>query len=262
MNPFHDRANLRALVAALIFVIIGLVCLWISEAKWTSDSPALKGVFGQLGGLMLASIAIAMIWELFSKRALMEEMLNKARVAEDIHRNGLEGFSLYPLKGVDHTKLIKNSQQIDILVSYGGSWRNQNEWELREFAKRSGTKARVILNDPDDDELLGDLARRFGKSASVIKGLINDAISDYKKIFDVTKGATLEIWVHRRTPVYSCYRFDNVIVSTSYRYQEGRGQVPTMTCARGGDLYDFFKCEIDGFVSDVDAQKALGRKVH
>ena len=192
----------------------------------------------------------------------MDEMLNKARVAEDIHRSGLEGLSLYPLKGVDYTKLIKTSEQLDILVSYGGSWRNQNEWELREFAKRPGARARVILNDPDDEELLSDLARRFGKSAPVIKGLINDAVGDYKKIFDVSKGANLEIWVHGRAPVYSCYRFDNVIVSTSYRYQEGRGQVPTLTCARGGELYEFFNSEIEGFVTDAGNQKALARRIH
>lgn len=262
VTQLKDRSNWRAVSGALVFVILGLVFLWLSETKWLADSPAAKGLFGQLGGLLLASVAIAFIWEFFSKRALMEEMLDKAQIAQDVHRSGLDAISLFPLKAVDYTRLIKESMKIDIQVSYGGSWRTQNEWELREFAKRSGARIRVILSNPDNNQLLAELARRYGKSNEQIAHLIREAVDDYKRIFSVKGGAKLEIWVHDKPPVYSCFRFDNKIVITTYRYQEGRGQVPTLVCSRGGEYFDFFKGEIEHFFESTEGCALVATQVH
>jgi hypothetical protein len=95
-----ERTNLRtALVAVLVFVI-GIALLFASEyVKWISDLTSLKATVANLGGLLIATVSLAFLWEVFSKRALLDELLEKTRLAEEIRMAGISSISMVPLKG-------------------------------------------------------------------------------------------------------------------------------------------------------------------
>ncbi|MBO7813196.1 hypothetical protein [Burkholderia pseudomallei] len=110
VNYLKERTNLRTILVAVLLLLLGFSLLIASETvPSVTERTWLKAITSNLGGLVIASISIATLWELFSKRALFDELLGKATFAEEIRVLGLVGLSVNPLKGADFSKLIRDA---------------------------------------------------------------------------------------------------------------------------------------------------------
>ncbi len=245
--------------------IIGLLFLGFAEqATFPSGYLWLKSVISNFGALLIASVSIAMLWELFSKRAFLDELLAKTGLAEDIRTVGVTGVSLNPVRGPDFTKIIRSSERLDIFVCYANTWRATFEEDLRFLAAKKNCRIRLIVPDPDNQEIMKDLAKRFNANDSAtMERRIRQAIEEYKALFSSVSNFSLDfsIWIHDETPVSSFYRFDRCAVITLYKHAKGRGNAPTIVAERGGALYTYIESEIDSMVRGIEPYKQLARKI-
>jgi len=264
-NQLKQITNLRTYIASAIIFIIGIFLLAAGE-KTTFPEGYLwvKSITSNFGALLIASVSIAMLWELFSKRSFLDELLAKTGLAEDIRTVGITGISLNPVRGPDFSKIIRSSERLDIFVCYANTWRATFEEDLKFLATKKNCRIRLIVPDPDNQEIMKDLAKRFNANdATTMQSRIRQAINEYKALFASVPNQTLDfsIWIHDETPVSSFYRFDRCSVITLYKHAKGRGNAPTIVAERGGALYTYVESEIDSMVKGIDPHGQLARKV-
>jgi hypothetical protein len=61
-------------------------------------------------------------------------------------------------------QLFKNASRLDIFISYGHTWRNTLLERIDKLLANEDARLRVILPDPDDDEVL-----RNGGGSTVVR---------------------------------------------------------------------------------------------
>ena len=266
LSYLKERTNLRTFTVSLLLFLLGVVLLIFSEANEAIGKTAwLKAVIANLGGLLVATISIATLWELFSKRAFLDELLAKAGLAEDIRTLGLVGLSVNPLRGTDFPKLIRTTTRLDIFVCYANTWRATHEEDLRALARKQNVRVRLLVPNPENKEIMKELAHRFGSaSPEVLAEKINVAISEMKSIFSTSGNATAKfsVWIHDENPVTSFYLFDNVAVVTLYKHARGRGNVPTFVAERGGTLFNYVQAEVEAMTKGVDTHGPLAQQIY
>jgi len=262
LSHLKERTNLRTTVVSLLLFVLGIALLVVSEASdFISKTSSLKAIVANLGGLLVATISIATMWELFSKRALLDELLAKAGLAEDIRTLGLVGLTVNPLKGPEFPRLIRATRTLDIFVCYANTWRATHEEDLRALARTPGVEVRLIVPNPDNAHVMADLAHRFGSaSADVLAEKVRLAISEMKAIF--ATATNFSVWVHEENPVTSFYLFDNVAVVTLYKHARGRGSVPTFVAERGGTLFGYVQAEVEAMIKGLETHGPLAKQIH
>lgn len=262
----REITNLRTYLVSLLMFLVGVFFLVISERATYPDGYLwMKSLASNFGALLVAAVSIALLWELFSKRAFMDELLAKTGLAEEIRAVGLTGVSLNPVKGPDFSRIIRSSERLDIFVCYANTWRASFEEDLRFLAQKKNCRIRLIVPDADNPEIMRDLAKRFNANdAATMEGRIKQAIADYRALFASVGNPTLNfsVWIHDETPVSSFYRFDRCAVITLYKHAKGRGNAPTLVAERGGELYSYIENEIDSMVKGIDPYRKLARKIY
>lgn len=241
--------NLTTVIVAIGFAVVGAVLLLISAL---SGGPAiwLPSLLGQLGGLLLATGLITLVWDLVGKRAFADEVLSKVQLRADLVESGLERLTHNYLTDVEWDALFKRSRSIDIVVAYGSTWRNSNRARLTALAKRGGS-IRVFLPDPNDPQTMSVLAARFKMSPDSLRAKIHDSIDDFRSYSSI---GNVEIYVRAGDAVFSCYQFDHSSVLTLYSHSQQRlGSVPSFLVGEGF-LRDFI-------ASDVEAIKNQSTKI-
>ncbi len=164
MKPHKQITNLRTYMVSIGIFVIGIALLAFSEKlKFEDGSFWVKSLMSNVGALLIASVSIASLWELFSKRAFLDELLEKTGLVEDIRTVGVTGISLEAIRGPDFARLIRSSERLDIFVCYANTWRATFEQDLREMAKKRNCRIRLIVPDPDNEDIMRDLAKRFNE---------------------------------------------------------------------------------------------------
>ncbi len=258
---YSERTNLWTVLIAIGVALIGVLFLSIAAKwQWLAGYPGIQSVIRELGGLLIASVAVAMLWELFAKRAFLVELMAKAKLAEEVRASGLVTITHDFQRGIDWPQLFKNVSKLDIFFAYGSTWRGTNTPELRALAIRAGARIRVVLPDPDNEALMSELARRFNTSVDDMKKKILDAADDFKNIFGEPPRtrADFSLWYLPVSPVFSFYRFDHIAILALYKHRKERGEIPTFVAEQGGKLYDFVRQEFDAFTK---APQGLARQV-
>jgi hypothetical protein len=257
---YQERTTLRSWIIAIIFAVLGVAGLFFSTFPgftdyWSGKELLRQLVFG-LGFFLLAPIAIGVLWELFIRRAFVDEIINRLRIAEEVRSAGIVGYTDNFNSGIDWDSYFKNASKLDILFSYGTTWRNMNEGNFKEFINRGG-EIRVVLPDPDDDDTVSELARRFYYEQDQLHTRINEAIKFFKDLKSGKKDAKIDVWLLNQPLLFSFYKFDNTIIMALFRHGSGRGGVPTIITQSGGRLYDFVSAEFDGMIQE----NGLARKL-
>lgn len=265
-NYIKDMTNLKTLLVSGGLLLLGLLFLLLSELLTYPEGYLwVRSLISNFGSLLVATLSIAILWELFSKRSFLDEILERTGLADDIRTAGIRGISINPVKGPDFTKLIREAERLDIFVCYANTWRATHESDLKYLASKRKARIRLIVPDPDDMEIMRDLARRFGASSDqMMSQRIKDAIGDYKTLFSSVGNPDLDftVWTHHENPVTSFYRFDRMAVVTLYKHARGRGNVPTLVAERYGTLYTYVEAEIDALVKGSHEKAPLATKIY
>lgn len=251
---FSERVTLRVIIAALIFIIIGVLLIWgMSGKPWTGKWRTLQVLLEQLGALIFVTATITLFWELMAKRSFLGEILVKTQVSRDVALAGLLKITQRFLDDIDLRRYIEKSSKIDIFFAYGRTWCGAHEEHLKTAIKNNNARVRVVLPDPNNKDTVSELTRRFNiEEEKDLKGRIEESATFFKglKAMAENEGGSVELWFLPECPVFSFYRFDHIGILATYKHQKGRGNVPTFVFEQGGTLYDFMRQEFDAMIKD------------
>lgn len=248
-----ERVSLRTWLLTILVCSVGVLLLYLAgdERSWESYK-ALQSVIRSLGSLLFVTATINLLWQLWAKRAFLDEVLAKVGIAKEIEFAGILKITDSFHDAVDWKSLFRTVSKLDIFFAYGRTWRNTHVRELQELAAREGARIRVVLPDPDDEQTIVELARRFAYQPQQLRDLIKEAEEYFRNLhtFRGPKGAQIEIRFLPAAPVFSFYRFDHIAIIALYSHRRGRGPaVPTFVCEDGGTLYDYIRKEFDAMVT-------------
>jgi hypothetical protein len=212
------------------------------ERQLVTRHSALQTTINQLGGLLITIGGLAILWDLRGRRDMMEEVLEKVKVASDITAAGIGRVTMQYLD-IDWDELFRNARQISVFISYGSSWRKFNWTKLENFAATRGNRLRLFFPDPDDDPTIAVLAKRYDYSPGKVRAAVCEAAEEFAKLGKSSR-ADIRIYYRAGDPTFTCYHFDDKVVVTFYSNKRARGDVPTILLEQG-TLRDFFMQELD-----------------
>ncbi|KQW16898.1 hypothetical protein [Streptomyces sp. Root369] len=247
-TPYRMVTNLKYWLLASGGLVVGIALLYFSGLSWFNDHQSLGTLLNQLGGLLIASVALATLWDLVGRRSFLREMLEVLELKQEVFESGLTGIGTDYRKIVDWDDCLHSAKRLDIFAAWATTWRNNNLENLQQIASRSDAKIRVCLPDPTDLNCIKSLATRFNMSQNDVRGRLNDAIEGYKRL-DANGSATgrVEIYTTSVFRAFTAYRIDNQFVVTLYHHKDNRrGLFPALTCGVGGSLFAFFEEDLEG----------------
>lgn len=215
------------------------------------DHTTTRTVLEELGGILITTGGLALLWDLRGKRDIIREVLAKVEVGSDVEVTGLQRASM-DWRVVPWTELFGTAKSIDVFISYGSTWLSTHSAELATFASRRGNSMRYILPDPTDPVTMTVLAERYDYTPEIIRGKVVESARTVAKL-SRDGLADIRVYYRRGAPTFTCYRFDDTVVVTLYQHKVGRGQIPTLVLGRG-TFNDFFS-------SDLNEAVLQGREV-
>lgn len=255
-----ERTTLYTILGAVGAALLGCLLLFVSSLRiWGTQSPW-QSLVANLGGLLVASVAIAVLWELAGKRAFVDEIMSKARLSHDLLSAGLMGITEDFNKGIDWDRLFAESDKVDLFFAYARSWRNTHSVQLQALGRRSDARIRIILPDPDDEVTVADLAPKFGYEVSQLRELILEASKAFQQIRPTSgqRCSSVSLWYLKASPLYTMYRFGRKSILVFYSHRRELVPVPALICEQGGTLFDFASQD---FHAMINAGSGLTRLV-
>jgi len=260
MTIQRENTNLRTIIIAILVFGLGLALLYAAD-NWIISSPSFQTVVRNLGGLLIATVTVTILWELAAKRAFVSELMATARLAEDVRSAGISKIPGDFLKEIDWAEWLGKVHKLDILFVYGRTWRGMHDHELRALAARKGARVRIVLPDPEDEIIVSELARRNDTKPEIVRQEITQAAADFISIFTKTPRAAADfsLWYLSMCPTFSFFRLDRTAVIALYKHSKGRDYTPHFVVQDGGKIYSFIRQEFDAIISE---DKGLARKVY
>lgn len=222
---------------ALLVVVAGFVCLWASNAHWFDTRPVREATLNQLGGLLVTTGGLGVLWDLRGKRDMMDEILEKVRVSSDVRAAGFDRATMEWMD-VPWADLLRSAKEVEVFISRGRSWRTNNWTELQAFAARDGRKLKLYLPNPLHEPTVKILAMRYASTPEKERDEILDTAREIAKL---GKGSAADIRIYYRDgdPTYTCYKFDSQVIVSLYANRRDRGKIPVMVFT-DGTFHDFF----------------------
>jgi hypothetical protein len=242
-----ERVNLRVLLSAIGIALIGLGFIYAS-LSWWQYYPIRQALAREAGALLLVSGVITILWDLLGKRALLDEVLAKAQLSRDIDEAGVSRITdSFQSEKLDWASYFRATNNLDIFVSYARSWRNTYLEELRRLARKKNARIRVVLPDPEDEQTVLELSRRFDYRPERLVNLIEEAKEEFDRLRSPSDGK-VEVWYLPVAQTFSFYVFDQIAVMALYTHRRERLPVPTLVCDKGGWMHEYVRKEFDAMV--------------
>ncbi|MCB8947897.1 MAG: hypothetical protein H6653_07765 [Ardenticatenaceae bacterium] len=254
-----EWVNLRNYVIASILFVIGILLLiWAGDKVFWANNTNIQSFIETLGSTLLVTGIITVAWDLIGKRAFTEEILSKVSISQALMQAGI--IHVFPSdknREIDWDDLFQKAIEIDLLF-YGSSWwRNQNFKNLESFITRKNTRMRVILPDPDDSQTMLESSRRINTTVENEIRIITDAIKDFKILVEQHPTANVEIWLLKKSPLFSAFRFGNRAVFSPYSHRASIVGVPTIICVENGVIFKFIEGELNSIFNDKNTTRKL-----
>ncbi len=245
-------------------VVIGIGVLYISarEDCW-KNYKVWQTVLQNVGSLLMVTVALSLLWELYGKRSFLDEVLSKAQISKEITFAGItkitDSFHHYD---IDWKTYFSTVNKLDIFFAYARTWRNTYTEELQKVAAREGARIQIVLPDPEDKQVIVELARRFNYTEDKMKRLIRETETYFRNLSKSAgaNGAQIDIWFLPAAPLFSFYRFDRVGILALYTHRRELVSVPTFVCEMGGTLYDYIRKEFKAMISEGGLAKCVTKK--
>jgi hypothetical protein len=242
-RPYKHVSTLTHLLISIAVAAVGVVLLYFGgrNSLW-EQHRGLQALVNSLGGLLVVSVAVAGLWELWGKRSFVREILETARTSTDVEAAGVVRIGTNYVEDPDWEDLFRGVRKIDIFFAYGRTWRNNNLTRLRTVAASPDARIRVYLPDPGDTDTLKPLMSAFNMTRADLVRAIGEARQAFQSLRQ-PGGADIQVWFRKGEASFSCYRFDRAAVITLYSHGRERTNVPTIVCRDGGSLYEFVRAE-------------------
>jgi len=132
-----------------------------------------------IGEVLFTIVLIHYIWECYSKKALVHEILAIVGLSNSVKEAGIVDFTLAPYRDVDWPKLFDTSDKLTMFCARGQMWMHELGIEYNEFLKRKSTNAKIIFPNPDDDNIMEDYARRYNLSPQQMRQEIGKQAKEF-----------------------------------------------------------------------------------
>lgn len=231
-----QQSTLRTLLASLLGVLLGGGLLIGS----TQVHPPWSTLLANVGAFVVASVVMALIFQFWQLRALLEDLFNRVQSAEQWRRSGISGFSASIYDNIPWDELFAESDRLSMIVAYARTWRNSHQVRLEEFVRRPETVLEVMLPDPEVEESMVEFGRRFNVASEEVRARVDEAIQFFTALGErAHANSTVRVYLFPRTLQFSFYRFNRRAVFASYKHRPGRGSIVTLLADRGGELYSW-----------------------
>ena len=256
-NVYRERTLTWHVLVSLGLLVFGMVLIRVSESMGTL--PSWKPVASNVGGLLIASVALSLIWELKGKRMLVDEIFHAAKVSTEVQTAKLVGVTTHFQEGVEWSDLLDGAKELDLLVTAGRTWRSSLDASLRALASTPNARINLILPDPEKECVVKELAKRFSMSEPAVIQMIHESEEYFKSLMNKVSGKKggLTIWYLSESPTFTFYRVDKTYILATYRHG-GKGDVPTFVCYKGGTVANFIDEQRELF---FDKRSSLARQV-
>lgn len=248
-STIQSLLSLKAIIASIGLAALGVALLLVQEqVVWVHERPWLSTPLRELGSLLVASIALAALWDLYLKRQFQRELTESFAMAESLERGGIVDVASHFYHDIDWPGFFEHVRELDIVLSYGATWRRMHEDKIRDLLSRQNVVIRILLPDPEDADLMRDLARRYNLDAAEVAERVSNAISDYLSYIPMSKKkGRLKIYLAKKNFTWSSYRFDNVALLSFYSHGLVKGQSPTLLIRRGGTMFGYVSSELEPY---------------
>ncbi len=250
--------TLRGILVSLLLTIAGSGLLF-----WGTAIPAeqefARELLKSFGSIVVSIGVLAFMWELFTKRSFLAETLALANMAVELKNAGIEQVTNHYLGEVQWAEMLKSSQTLEFFFTYARMWCNVNSVSLGEVARMKNRTVRVLLPDPNNAEVVNELARRFHSTSQDVENSIKETAGFFEKLGNRTgEGTTVQVRYSTRVPLFSMYLLGERAVFSLYSHETGKGHVPTYVVKRDGLLYAYLEEEFTFLWNSALAPSATG----
>ncbi|MFB9238150.1 hypothetical protein ACFFWC_21770 [Plantactinospora siamensis] len=231
---------MRITVVALSALVLGLIFLYLGDVDtpfWSRHKP-LPTLLENMGGLLVASVCLGILWELIGKRAFVAEVLEATRVGVDVQRAGLSQVAAKFLD-VDYKVLFRKADRVDVFVVHGNAWLSRNRSLMEGVASKPGALIRIFLSDPQASSTIEVLAEQVELDHNALIARIESSRREFESLL-TPGGAKIETFYYPGNRTHAMYRIGDSAVITFYPHRRGKtSQIPSLVCRDGGALYAF-----------------------
>jgi len=233
-----ELTNSRAIIFGILFGFLGIGLLLFSGYAEVHEWKISASMLRELGAFATISVVLGLWWEIAGRRKYTDELFAKIGMARDLGTAGISAITTsFKDDRIDWTSYFAHSTRLDMWVSYASTWRNHNIDKIKDLVGRKDSKIRIVLPDPENEEVLQQLASRFGQKADELRKNIRQAVTEYRGL--ATQAEKIEIYFSPKVPLYTFYVFNNVAVLAFYNHSDGKLPVPTFVCTNGGTLFQY-----------------------
>lgn len=255
MENRRNNNNLSFWLMVSGLISLGFIFIFISQVV---TNEFWKASFSNVASAIIVAGIFAAFNEKIMKGELIETILAKIQLKQQIHDTGIEEI-FADISNIDYRAYIKSAKKnIDIIHVYGRTWTTSNLDEIEEKLLNSNCQIRVVLVDPESKFIPG-LADFYGITPEKLKLKIEEVTDMWRKVKEKkelrkkrkTQGS-IRVYYHKGQPASSLYRIDDRIINVQNKFCGTRSKkLTTLVCKKGGKaeyIYDNFTDEIEELI--------------
>ncbi len=250
------------LLTILATIIVGLILFWVTEYI---PNILFKSVVSNVASALFISGVFGAVNEYMLKNSLVDLILDKLKLKEDIDRTGIEEV-FFGISDIDYKYYIKRAKKnIDIVHVYGRTWTNTNIDVITETLMNSSCKIRVILVSPESP-FVPALSEHYGtdvnpvsvddlkKTMTDVAGIWKELSNKYNAHRSRRAKGSLKLYYHNGPPTNSIYRIDDRVILVTGKTTKSKSTIlPSFICKdtnKNEDLYNIYIDEIENLITE------------
>jgi len=256
----------RTILIGILVGLLGIGLLWwtADQGRW-ANATSWQAFGQQLGSLFVVTGLLTLLWDLFSRRAFAQELLELTGLAACVRSAGVTKIASSFRAELEWGELLRDARALDVFVCWARTWRNQHETHLAAILERKGGLIRVVLPDYEHADTVAAMANHFADyDGDRVRQEIKDAVAFFKALHQSRKhkDARVEVYLVKRVPLFSWYLIDeSAAVLAFYAHRAKVSSVPALVCQRGGYLYDFAAKEFEFLSVTTNEARAVSMEV-
>lgn len=239
MEITNRNASTIKKCAILFFGFVVLNFFVIDKINSDTARNFLSILSSTIATVLLANV----LWEVIAKENFAKSLLNQVKISENIAQSGID--SVYvDFRDIDWKKEFENTKSFTAAFVYAYSWRSHNENAIKAFfAKKSHKKnTRIIVPDPENEDIMSDLDRRFNFENGETRKRIEDCIKFYCDL-------GISVYLFEGTLQASYYLMDKAGIMSFFTHSKEKGVVPALKAHKSGNMYKYISQDISSMLS-------------
>jgi hypothetical protein len=176
----------------------------------------------------------------------------RADLSDSIRASGVHDVFRRFYTDVPWDKLLPGTTDLDVIVSYARTWKNTHREQLKEIAKNERARIRVVLANPDNPQLMVELAYRYALTQDEITSCVRESLTDFKSLL-ASGCAECYIHVSDRPCLYTYYRLNDVVLLSLFPNTKAKTDRPGFILRGAGTLSKFLREDFESYFQSSQA---------